>query len=206
MAKKIILFVDDNENVINGIQRQLRPFREQWQLLFAYSGKQALDLLMENHVDLIVSDMMMPEMRGDELLKIVSNKYPGIVRIILSGFADEEALKNGLEVAHQYLSKPCNAETLRESISQVFKIQSCLRNPRIMAGVGDPNQLPSLPKIYQELNTAIANDNITTKDIAEIFAHDMVLSAKLLQLVNSPYFGLNRIISSLTDAINLIGI
>jgi len=72
--------------------------------------------------------------------------------------------------------------------------------------VVDLNALPSLPKIYQELNAAIANDDTTVPDIADIFARDMVLSAKLLQLINSPYFGLNRTISSLSDAINLIGI
>ncbi len=206
MNKKNILFVDDNENVISGIQRQLRSYRQQWELFFAQNGQQALQLMAEQPIDLIVSDMMMPEMRGDELLKKVSEDYPGTVRMILSGYADEETLRSGLEVAHQYLSKPCSAETLRESIAQIFKIQACVSNPRIIAGVGDPNQLPSLPKIYQELNAAIANENSTTREIAEIFAHDMVLSAKLLQLVNSPYFGLNRLISSLTDAINLIGV
>lgn len=206
MNKKNILFVDDNENVLSGIQRQLRPYREQWQLFFAKSGPQALELMNRQAIDLIVSDMLMPEMRGDELLKIVCDRHPGAVRMILSGYADEETLKSGLEVAHQYLSKPCSAEILREAISQIFKIQVCVNNPLIIDGMGDPNQLPSLPRIYHELNTAIANDKTTIGDIAEIFARDMVLSAKLLQLINSPYFGLHRVISSLTDAINMIGI
>ncbi len=206
MQKKNILFVDDNENIISGIQRQMRPYREQWQLFFALSGQQALQLMAEQPIDLIVSDMMMPEMRGDELLKKVSEQYPGTVRMILSGFADEDTLGKGLEVAHQYLSKPCTAETLRKAISQIFKIQACVHNPKIIVGIGDANQLPSLPKIYQAINAAIADENINARDIADIFASDMVLSAKLLQLVNSPYFGLNRVVSSLTDAINLIGI
>lgn len=206
MTTKNILFVDDNEHIISGIQRQLRPYRAQWQLFFASSGAQALQLMAQQPIDLIVSDMMMPGMRGDELLKKVSEHYPGTVRMILSGYADEETLKNGLEVAHQYLGKPCSAEILRESISQIFKLQACLRNPLIVAEVGDASHLPSLPKIYQALNAAIADENTSAQDIADIFASDMVLSAKLLQLVNSPYFGLNRVISNLTDAINLIGL
>lgn len=206
MDKKNILFVDDNENVINGIQRQLRPYREQWQLFFATSGPQALQLMAQQPIDLIVSDILMPEMRGDELLKIVSEEYPSTVRMILSGYADEETLKSSLEVAHQYLSKPCSAETLREAISQIFKIQACVRNPLIVAGIGDPNHLPHLPKVYQQLNAAIADENTTAHDIANIFAHDMVLSAKLLQFVNSPYFGLNRVVSSLSVAVSLIGV
>ena len=204
--KKNILFVDDNEHVISGIQRQLRPFRDQWNLFFATSGPKALELMGQQRIDLIVSDMLMPEMRGDELLKKVSTLYPGTVRMILSGYADEETLKSGLEVAHQYLSKPCTPDTLREAISQIFKIQACVSSPRIIDGIGNPNSLPSLPKIYQELTRAIANEETTIQDLANIFAQDMVLSAKLLQLVNSPYFGLNRVVSNLPEAINLIGI
>lgn len=206
MSKKIILFVDDNANIISGIQRQLRPYREQWQLFFANSGAEALHLMAKQPIDLIVSDMMMPEMRGDELLKKVSELYPCTVRMILSGYADEDTLKSGMEVAHQYLGKPCSSEILRETILQIFKIQACVCNPRIIAELGDANQLPSLPKIYQELSAAIADENISIGDIADIFAHDMVLSAKLLHLVNSPYFGMNRLVSNLTDAVNLIGI
>ena len=206
MPKKAILFVDDNENVINGIQRLMRPYRDQWQFFFTRSGPDALAIMEKQQIDLIISDMMMHEMRGDELLTKVSQLYPATVRMILSGYADEETLKSGLKVAHQYLSKPCTSDILREAIAQVFKIQGCVNNPRIIAGVGDVSKLPSLPKIYQELNAAIANEETTTTDIAKIFASDMVLSAKLLQLINSPYFGLNRFISNLNEAINLIGV
>lgn len=206
MNKKNILFVDDNENVISGIQRQLRPYRDEWTLFFAHNGSEALKVMAQQAIDLIVSDVIMPEMRGDALLEKVSRDYPGTVRMILSGYADEATLKSSLEVAHQYLSKPCNASVLRETIAQIFKIQACVNNPKIVAGVGDPSKLPCLPKIYQELNAAIADENSTITGIAEIFSRDMMLTAKLLQLVNSPYFGVNRLVSSLTDAINLIGI
>lgn len=206
MNAKNILFVDDDENITNGIMRQLRPYREQWRLFIAKNGTQALKIMASQPIDLIVSDIVMPGMSGDELLKTVCELYPATVRMVLSGYTDEATLKISLEVAHQYLSKPCSAETLREALSQVFKIQECVRNPQIIAGVGDPNKLPPLPKIYQDINAAIADENSSIRDIADIFARDMVLSAKLLQLVNSPYFGLKRTVSNLTDAINLIGL
>lgn len=206
MSKKTILFVDDSDLIIDGIKRQLRPMRNQWEIFYANSGPEALELMSRQPIDLIVSDMMMPQMRGDQLLKQVRETYPGTVRMILSGYADEETLKSGLEAAHQFLSKPCTPEALREVISQIFKIQTCLSNPRIANSLGDAQHLPSLPKVYDELKQAIADENATARDIADIFARDMILSAKLLHLVNSPYFGLNRKISSLTEAINLIGV
>lgn len=206
MDNKNILFVDDEENIISGLTRQLRPFRNQWNLFYALSGKEALEIMAQQPIDLIVSDMMMPEMKGDELLKKVRDLYPATVRIVLSGYADEETLKSGLLISHQYLSKPCSAEILRESISQVFKIQDCVNDPRVIAGIGDPQKLPSLPQVYLDLNKAIEDENTSVKDIAQILSSDMVLSAKLLRLINSPYFGINRLISNLNEAINLIGI
>jgi HD-like signal output (HDOD) protein/ActR/RegA family two-component response regulator len=206
MINKNILFVDDNNNVISGIQRQLRPYRGHWQLFFLNSGEEALQLMATHPIDLIVTDIMMPLMRGDDLLKKVSLLYPNIVRIILSGYADEATLKSGLDVAHQYLSKPCSAETLREAILHIFNVLACVQNPCIIAEMGDPKLLPSLPKIYHQLNAAISNDNTSIAEIAEILARDMVLSAKLLQVVNSAYFGVNRNVSSLVEAINLIGL
>lgn len=204
--KKNILFVDDDENIISGIRRQLRPYRETWQLFFAENGNQALRIMQQNPVDLVISDMLMPEMRGDELFKKISQLYPGVIRVLLSGYADEETMQCALEVAHQHLIKPCNADTLREAITQIFDVQACVKNPRIIESMGDPNQLPSLPKIYRELTAALADERTTVNDLAGIFALDMVLSAKLLQLVNSAYFGLHRVVSNLGDAISMIGI
>lgn len=205
MTQKAILFVDDNENVTSALKRMLRPWRSQWQMFFVSSGIEALALMEQQEIDLIISDMMMPEMRGDQLLKEVAKHHPATVRMILSGYADEATLKSALEVAHQYLTKPCTPETLTESINQIFHIQECINNPRIIQAMGEISHLPSLPEIYHQLNRAIADEDSTASSIAAIFAKDMALSAKLLHLVNSPYFGMNRKISSLTEAVNLIG-
>jgi len=206
MINKNILFVDDNENVISGIQRQLRPYRGQWQFFFVNSGEKALQLMAEQAIDLIITDMIMPKMRGDDLLKKVSELYPSVVRIILSGDTDEAAFKSGLDIAHQYLSKPCRAETLREAIIHIFDVLACVQNPSIIAEMGDPKLLPSLPKIYHQLNAAITNENSSIAEIANILASDIMLSAKLLQVVNSAYFGVNRSVSSVVESINLIGL
>lgn len=206
MTLKNILFVDDDINVTNGMKRSLRRERDKWRTFYVISGKEALQIMGQNQIDLIVTDMLMPDMRGDELLQQVAKHYPATVRIILSGYADEATLKNAMRVAHQYLSKPCSLELLKETIAQVFKIQACIYNPLIISSVGDINQLPSLPSIYHQLKQEISNPNSTSQSIADIFTHDIALSAKLLQLVNSSYFGLNRKISNLVEAVNLIGI
>lgn len=204
--KKSILFVDDNDNVIQGLKRQLRPYRDEWRLFFAHNAEAALALMEQQPMDLIISDMLMPDIRGEELLQTVKQLYPATIRILFSGYSDETTLRKALEVAHQYFSKPCKIETLRESISQIFQIQKTIANPRIIQSIGDPSQLPSLPKIYHDINAAIASETATLAELADIFALDMVLSARLLQPVNSPYFGIRQQVASISEAIGMVGI
>ena len=88
-----ILFVDDEPNILTGVKRMMRPMRKTWKMDFAQSGQKALDFLAENEIDIVVSDMRMPEMDGGDLLAEVQKKYPWIVRIILSGYTDYESTR-----------------------------------------------------------------------------------------------------------------
>src|SRR5664279_320359 len=105
MAKQQILFVDDEPMVLQGLQRLLRAFRNEWDMAFVASGQEALAQLAEHPFDIIVSDMRMPGMNGAELLKEVMRRYPAMVRIVLSGHADRDLVTQCVGVAHQYISK-----------------------------------------------------------------------------------------------------
>ena len=77
-----IIFVDDEEKVLSGLRRMLRPMRQEWDMHFALSADAALELLADLEPEVIVSDVRMPGTDGIELLDIVRRRYPGIVRII----------------------------------------------------------------------------------------------------------------------------
>ena len=83
--KRTVLFVDDDEKVLKGLQWAL--IDESYECLFATSSRQALDLLERHNIHVICADMRMPEMNGLELLKIVKQRYPHVVRLILSAYA-----------------------------------------------------------------------------------------------------------------------
>src|SRR5450755_4506465 len=104
---KTLLFVDDEPNVLQGLQRQLRPMRNEWDMHFVENGQKALDFMAAQPVDIVVSDMMMPGMDGAQLLSEVVRRHPQTVRLILSGHAEREAVLRLVGPAHQYLSKPC---------------------------------------------------------------------------------------------------
>ena len=90
IIKKRILFVDDEPMVLKGLQRTLRKMRSEWDMVFTASGKEALDLLDQQAIDVIVSDLKMPEMDGMQLLTEVKTRFPHVVRIILSGHLEHE--------------------------------------------------------------------------------------------------------------------
>ena len=109
MSKRI-LFVDDEENILQGLRRLLRPLRKEWEMRFASDGHTALKMLEESPCDVLVSDMRMPGMNGVRLLEEVRARYPDTIRIVLSGQADRETTLAAVGPAHQYLNKPCDAE------------------------------------------------------------------------------------------------
>ena len=83
MEKRTVLFVDDEEKILKSLKRGLMD--EPYETLFASSGKEALEILQRETVHVIVADVRMPEMSGLELLNIVENEHPNIIRIVLSG-------------------------------------------------------------------------------------------------------------------------
>jgi DNA-binding NtrC family response regulator len=110
MDKKTILFVDDEVKVLNSLRRGL--IDEPYETLFADSGKKALEILEQKEVHILVTDMRMPEMSGLELLKIVREKYPRIIRIVLSGYTQIATLLTAINQGeiYKYITKPWQME------------------------------------------------------------------------------------------------
>jgi YesN/AraC family two-component response regulator len=124
-----ILFVDDEPNILKGLQRMLHPMRREWDLCFANGGAEALAILAEKKVDVIVSDMKMPGMDGAQLLEEVSRKYPHIMRIILSGYSEKELTVRSSGAVHEYLTKPCDADILKAAVNTVAAVGIVGQNP-----------------------------------------------------------------------------
>ena len=200
-----VLFVDDEPNVLSGLRRMLRPMRDEWDMSFAEGATAALKMLAENEFHVVVTDMRMPNMDGADLLRKVHKLDPGITRIVLSGQTDQESALRSSGTAHQFLAKPCDADTLREAVLRACRLRDLLKNEKIQRVVAGLDALPSLPEIYQELRTEMDSDDMSLERVGEIIAKDIALTAKLLQLVNSAFFGLPRHIENIGQATNFLG-
>lgn len=205
-SKKRILFVDDEPNVLSGLRNLLRKQRHQWDMLFATSGPAALEELAKAPIDVIVSDMRMPGMDGAALLTKVRDLYPQTARIVLSGHAEREAIARVVSVAHQFLSKPADAGAVQVVIERTCQFQALMHDEGIRRVVGGLDRLPSLPDVYWQLVRATENPDTGLSDIARIVERDPAMSVKVLQLVNSAYFGLPQKTDSISRAVNYLGI
>jgi YesN/AraC family two-component response regulator len=111
-----ILFVDDDENILQGLRRTLRPLRNEMEAEFVDTGLRALAVLEKRTFDTLVTDMRMPGMDGMTLLKQVAIRYPHMLRIVLSGHSDLEAEVRSAGIAHWYFEKPCSFDRLKMAL------------------------------------------------------------------------------------------
>jgi CheY-like chemotaxis protein len=121
MSKPVILCVDDEPDILNTLKMQLKnEFKDDYFYELAESGDEALDLLEdfqeECQVIVVVSDWLMPGIKGDELLIKVHQKYPKIITVMLTGQADAAAVERVVKEADLYccLYKPWSSKELIE--------------------------------------------------------------------------------------------
>jgi len=203
---KRILFVDDDAQVLGELQRSLENQKDNWEKAFARTGEEALSLLGTKPFDVIVSDVSMPGMDGAALLKAVCEKFPGVVRIALARHQEMESALRAIPVAHQFLQKPCDPHMLRVGIGRATSLSEVLNNKMLASIVGSVKDLPVLPRTYLALREKLAEPDAAVKDVVKLVEQDVAISAKILQLVNSAFFGLPREISTLRTAVTYLGI
>jgi HD-like signal output (HDOD) protein len=204
--KRRILFVDDEPMVLQGLQRMLRGMREEWDMEFLDGGAKALARMAERPVDVVVADMRMPGMNGAELLNEVMKRHPKTVRLILSGHADKDLILQCVGSTHQYLSKPCDPDALKATVLRASSLDGTLQSESLKKLVGQMTRLPSIPTLYMEIVEKANQPDAPLEDVARIIARDPGMTAKILKLVNSAFFGLRRELSSTEEAVAYIGL
>jgi HD-like signal output (HDOD) protein len=200
-----ILFVDDEDKVLQAIRRSLFHV-EQWEVETALSGAEALELLGEEKFDVIVTDMRMPRMDGAQLLAQVQATHPDVVRIVLSGYAEEEAALRAVGVAHQFLAKPCLPEELAQTIKRTFELQRLLDSEHVQRLVGSIPSLPVVPAVFSKISDMLINPDVSLSAVARVVETDPALCAKLLQLVNSSFFANRYPTTEIQDAVVRLGL
>ena len=204
--KKCVLFVDDEQNMLDALRRMLRPMTVEWDMHFARSGDEALMVLAQEPVDVVITDLRMPGMDGGELLKIIQESRPDVVRIVLSGHADYNMVMKSVKQAHQFLTKPCSTDVIREALEKAYNLRRILTNEAAKAIVSRIESLPSLPDLYVRVVEEVRRENSSLGRIGGIISEDPAMTAAILKMVNSSFFGFFRPVTNPAQAVSLLGI
>ncbi len=206
MDRKRLLFVDDDAMVLQGLRRSLRKMRDEWDVYYAESGAAALAQLASRPVDVVISDMRMPGMDGVALLSAVKERFPQIIRIILSGQLDRDMTLKSVTVAHQLLAKPCDVGVLRKILHKTLALNQVLADDAIRRVVARIDTLPSMPASCLAIMAELQSEEASIQQVAGLIAGDLGMAAKILQMVNSAFFGLYRRVNDVKDAVMLLGL
>jgi len=200
-----VLFVDDDQRVLRGIRRTMRSSFPDWEMTFAEDAEAALDQLDATGADVIVSDAQMPGVDGLALLQLVRLRHPETARILLTGQVRKDQTYEAVGLVHQFLAKPCPAEELQGAINRALHLRDLLEDPVLRAVVSRIHALPSQPDVYTRLMRAVKAESVSMDGIARIVEENPSIAARVLQLVNSAFFGLPRPTASIKDAVVFIG-
>jgi len=200
-----ILFVDDQQEVLDGLRRMTRSMQSEWLTGFALGGEKALEMMAVRDYDVLVTDMRMPGMDGAEMLRRTVEAHPHMIRVVLPGQYDVDSFVKSGWPAHQFLSKPCEADVLKRTVKHAINMRGLLDNKVIRALVTRASFLPSLPRVYLEVEQELKSDNASMKKVGDIIAADIGITAKILQMANSPIFGCTRKIKSPSQAVVMLG-
>lgn len=200
------LFVDDEQQILKGLERSLRQLRADWEMTFETDPKRALQLVRKTPFSLIVSDMRMPEMNGVDFLRHVARLCPGAVRVILSGYSDRKLALDSVPVTHVVLAKPCEPAVLHSLLSRMHFLLRMPVDPAMRTRLAAMTSLPVCPLLYQKIVDTLAQPDSSVHEVGKLIVQDLAISAKLLQLVNSAFFGLSRRIVRPEEAVSLLGL
>src|SRR2546421_1825163 len=150
MAYKIMVVDDEPAN----LRLLERLFRNDYEVLTAESGAEAMHLLEQHDVALIITDQRMPEITGIEFLKRTANLRPHMVRILLTGYTDVETLVEAINSGqvYKYVTKPWNNDELRLTVSRALEHYETTKahhelemtNKRLMARLKEIQDLATL--------------------------------------------------------------
>ncbi len=202
MSRKILI-VDDEVQLLKVLKKVF--MKSDYHIFVAESGNEALELLAVEPIDMIITDLRMPGMDGYELLSVVKRRYPDVIRIVLSGYADEKMIyqlfKNNLTKMCIY--KPWDNASLIQNINQIFELNHILTGNRILQVIKNLEQLPVMNNMYGEL-CELMDSNAGIDEIERLLMKDQSIVASILHIANSAFFHINT--GSLKKAIAYLGL
>lgn len=204
MAGNTILCVSDDERLLADLRTVLVELADVWDLRFVGSAD-AVHLLADGVGDVIVTKLGTPGADGVSLLEHAHSRYPGVARLVLTGTAEGAVVIDAVGPARQ-LSKPCTPETLPAALGLVLDLRRLIESEQLRVLFGSMDTVAKPPHIYSQLVALSRDPDSTADDVVQLVQQDVGLSAEVLRLVNSAFYGQSAKVNSIQWAVVLLGL
>lgn len=201
-----LLFVVESVKTPSRDLGLLRNRSPEWGVTFTSSSRKALEYIHKNKIDIVFCDVNLQDAKGVVLLRQIKELFPYILRILFTDNDNPELSYMNLNAAHQYLSKNSPVEAIINTGCRTLYLNRYLPNKELKNVLNNVDTLPCLPKVYQSIMQEISSPNASISRISEIIEGDPVMSAKIIQLMNSSYFSQFNHVKSLSQAVTILGV
>lgn len=198
-----VLGVVPDPQIAEGLKRGLRSFSHAWELRFVHTAAEALEA--GPTVEALVVDSALPG--AETLLLEFSQKLPKVARTVLAAVDERpETFARLQALAHQVLRKPMLPPLLFDLVERTVSVIHALSSDRLQTVMGQLGDLPPLPATYSKISQMSQDPDMSLDSVAAVVERDPAITAAVLRIINSAYFGLPRRVSSVRETVKYLGI
>ena len=200
-----LLLVAPESETVQGLARDLFLLDEHVETMIRHQTAAALDLLNGQNFDAVAIDLRMPGDSAALLLAALQSQFPRIIRMVIADDPGDTIFAQAAHLAHCLLPRPCDAGTLYEALLDTAATAQRMRDPALSAAVAGILALPESPAMRRELLGLLADDEIPIDQVEEAVERNPAIVAKLLQIANSAYYGSRSTVTSVGEAVSMLG-
>lgn len=206
LARPNIVLADYDDKELEVVRARLLKFRPQWLIHCMTEGEKVMQFARNNRVDCVISEIKLQDMSGFDLLCRLQTLYPDIVRITLSADLKHEVVLENARANHRFINRAIADEELISAIECSLRLSRMLSEEKLVERIGDIHTLPALPEIYQQMVAELTSTHSSLVNVARIIESDTGLTATVLKIVNSAFYGLNQRVESVSQGVALLGV
>ncbi len=201
-----VLFIDDDPFMLRALLRTGRRLRPDWQFSLCEHALNWQQELAGQVPDLVLSDYLMPDCSGDQVLQQIQQHYPCSVRALLSGDTTEQVVRDASRFAQFVFAKPFQEKDIATLFEVLERLDGLALPVALRQAAGAATTLPALPALVAQLRQAFSQPEVEINTLADLVSHEPVLAARLLQLANSAFLGFSRASLSVSECIMRLGL
>ena len=203
-SERTVVLVGSSQALADHLRAATRSIPGNWRILVAEDGAVAGRILGRQTIQATIVALD-PSLGGIAFLEWLRRHHPHVTRIAAFPHTTAERALKAANSAHVYVAPETPERELGHLIGRTVGLQARLGTERLVAFAGSLQRIPSVPRVYAELRSVISRPDFDLHEVTKVISRDPGLSVKVLQVVNSAFYGLRQRISDLSHAVTLLG-